>query len=68
MNVKSFIRTLFKCSNHDKEIEERLRADEERRRRLRTAISKKAESISHKAREVEAGAELLTLLKKDQAR
>lgn len=68
MNVKSFIRTLFKCSVHEQEINERMRRDEERRRRLRTELSKKTESVAKKAREIEAGAELVTILKKDISR
>lgn len=65
MKLGSIFRTLFKCSHHELEIEDQMRRDEERRRRLRTEISKATESISHRAREVEAGSELVTILKKE---
>ena len=65
MKLGSIFRTLMKCSHHEIEIDEQIRRDEERRRRLRTEISKATESISHRAREVEAGSELVTILKKE---
>lgn len=65
MKLRSLFRTLFKCSHHEQELDEYMREDEERRRRLRTEISKTTERIVHRAKEVEAGSELVTILKKD---
>lgn len=65
MKVRSFFRTLFNCSNFDKEMEARRLAEDRKRERLKTMISKRTESIGSKAKQLEAATRLMDSLREE---
>ena len=68
MRVKSFLRTVFGCSHFDQDIEAKRRQTDAKNERVKRMIANKTERIAEKTKDIEAGAELLALIRKDNTR
>lgn len=68
MRFKSFLRTVFRCSHFDRDIEAKRQKTDAKSKRVKRMIANKTERIAEKTKDIEAGAELLALIRKDNTR